>query len=70
MGEDLVYILSDNGKELFSLSSESLISSVYTQEVKAMNKIPLTEGRTLLMNKMNDGEDMQEIIRFNLKKRK
>lgn len=70
MGEDLVYILTDSGKELFSISSQSLESSVHAYEGNAMDKIRMTEGRTLLMNKMNDGEDMQEIIRFNLKKRK
>lgn len=70
MGEDLVCVHTDGGKELFSLSADHLVSKPFTEKVELSRRISLTEGRTLLMNKMNNGEDMQEIIRFNCQKKK
>ncbi len=70
MGEDMVCIHTKAGKELFGLASDKLDSQPYTESVDLSLKLPLTEGRTLLMNKMNNGEDMQEIIRFNRQKKK
>lgn len=70
MGEDTVYVHTDNGKALFELASDKFISQPYTEKVDLTRRVPLTEGRTLLMSKMNNGEDMQEIIRFNRQKKK
>ena len=70
MGEDMVYVHTKHGKELFGFASDKLDSQPYTENIDLSLKLPLTEGRTLLMNKMNNGEDMQEIIRFNRQKKK
>lgn len=70
MGEDLVCVHTERGEELFSRSAEQIVSQPYTETVDLSRRISLTEGRTLLMNKMNNGEDMQEIIRFNCQKKK
>lgn len=70
MGQDLVCVHTDHGKELFTLATDKLVSQPYTETVDLSRRVPLTEGRTLLMSKMNNGEDMQEIIRFNRQKKK
>jgi len=70
MGEDMVYVHTKKGKELFELASDKLVCQPYTEQPDLTMRVPLTEGRTLLMSKMNNGEDMQEIIRFNRQKKK
>lgn len=70
MGEDMVCVHTDHGKALFELVSDKVVSQPYMENVDLTRRVPLTEGRTLLMSKMNNGEDMQEIIRFNRQKKK
>lgn len=70
MGEDMVYICSDKGQELLDAASKELVMYTYTGERNLVGRLPLSEGRHLLLSKMNNGEDIEESIRFNRQKKK
>ncbi len=69
MGEDMLCVHTEKGEKLLSLVANQLVMQPY-EEAELKQRVPLTEGRTLLMNKMEQGEDMQEIILFNRQKKK
>lgn len=70
MGEDMIYVHSDQGAKLLQSAKDQLVMERYDGEPKFSFKLPFTEGRKLLLTKMNNGEDIEESIRFNRQKKK